>query len=124
MDEKALRRRFTEIFDEHDIETDSELSRRLIAKLAKTAVEAMKAEESKPKPTVVSRFTKSTPVPKTSKTAPKQKEMPDELVHALECDDEHEFVQDCLRQWEEKQWLSERQLEALGGWKPKGEYDD
>ena len=72
---------------------------------------------------VGSRFanSRSTARPRQATT---KKEMPWQLEHALACDedDEHEFVQDCLRQWEEKNWLSENQLDALGRWKAKGEH--
>lgn len=53
-----------------------------------------------------------------------KKETPWELEHALECDEDgdHEFVQDCKRQWDEKGFLTEKQKDALGRWKPKGDF--
>ena len=84
------------------------------------AVSAPTTEKTK----VPSRFAPST-APQRPRKAPVKKEMPWQLEHALECDEdgEHEFVQDCLRQWEEKNWLSENQLDALGRWKAKGDRD-
>lgn len=125
MDEKELRKRFVAVFDEHEIDTEPEFMKRLIAKLANTALEAIStagAPAVQSKPTVGSRFPK-TAEPAKPVAKKRSNEMPDELVHALECSPDHDFVQDCERQWEEKHFLSEKQLDALGAWKPRGEYD-
>lgn len=50
-------------------------------------------------------------------------DMPEELEHALDVAPDHDFVVSCQAQWEERRWLSEAQLAALGRFRNRGRSD-
>ena len=120
MDEQTAKKRVTEVMEKAGYREGRFGSRIEWQRLRDQLVSLiMEAQGLKGPAKVPSRFGGGTAHP-----AKKATEMPEELEHALECDEEHEFIQDCLRQWEEKQWLSGKQRAALAAWRPKGEYED